>query len=254
VVEGNGLENRHTGNRIVSSNLTPTALRRSSVGITISAIWQALLYTCRMSNVLDLKNPTENDGDPGTTTDIATPVQALTISEPGPVRTNAMTIDELAALTLSATLAPRTVSWEADHTLKGTAVRKHYIVLGALAAVGGLVALWQASLTGFLVVLAGVGALEARQRWGKPVHVAVDEHGIDIDNQHYPHADMASFDIHTMPDGEMELSLHSGRWHSPHLRLPLGGQNHEEVRTVLSQYIPQGRHPIPLLDYLIRKP
>src|ERR1051326_5971133 len=26
VVEGNGLENRHTGNRIVSSNLTPTAI------------------------------------------------------------------------------------------------------------------------------------------------------------------------------------------------------------------------------------
>lgn len=207
-----------------------------------------------MDNVLDLKNPVETSSESTTTTDVATPVEALTISEPEPARADLMTIDELAALTLSATVAPRTIAWEADHTLQGTARRKHYILLGGLAVFGGLVALWQASLTGFLVVLAGAGALEARQRWSKPVRVAVDEHGIGIDGHHYPHADLASFDIHTMPDGEMELSLHSGRWHIPHLRLPLGEQNHEEVHAVLAQYIPEGRHPIPLLDYLIRKP
>ena len=31
MVEGNGLENRHTGNRIVSSNLTPTAMDNSKL-------------------------------------------------------------------------------------------------------------------------------------------------------------------------------------------------------------------------------
>lgn len=207
-----------------------------------------------MSNVLDLKNPPETGTESDATTDIATPVEALAIRAPEPLPTDPMTIDELTAMTLSATIAPRTISWEADHTLQGTARRKHYILLAALTAVGGLVALWQASFTGFLVILAGVGALESRQRWGKPVHVAVDEHGIGIDGHHYPHADVASFDIHTMPDGAMELSLHSGKWHMPHLRLPLGEQNHEEARAVLSQYIPEGRHPIPLVDYLIRKP
>ncbi|MEK7638073.1 MAG: hypothetical protein AAB375_01435 [Patescibacteria group bacterium] len=207
-----------------------------------------------MSDVLDLKNPTERGGASATTTDIATPVEALTISGPEPAHADNMTIDELAALTLSATIAPRTIAWEADHTLQGAARRKHYMLLGAFAAVGGLVALWQASLTGFLVVLAGAGALEARQRWSKPVRVAVNEHGIEVDGHHYPHVDLASFDIHTMPDGAMEVSLHSGRWHVPHLRLPLGEQNHEEVRAVFAQYIPEGRHPIPLLDYLIRKP
>lgn len=205
-----------------------------------------------MDNVLDLKNPPETDTP--TTTDIATPVEAFAVGESGSARSGGMTIDELAALTLSATTAPRTIAWEADHTLQGAARRKHYILLGALTAFGGLVALWQTSLTGFLVVLAGVGALEARQRWSKQVRVAVDEHGIEIDGHHYPHADLASFDIHTMPDGAMELSLYSGRWHIPHLRLPLGEQDHEEVRAVLTQYIPEGRHSIPLLDYLIRKP
>jgi len=207
-----------------------------------------------MDNVLDLKNPVEGNSEPPTTTDIATPVEALTISEPESARADLMTIDEIAALTLSATVAPRTVAWEADHMLKGAARRKHYILLAALAGVGGLVALWQASLTGFLVVLAGAGALEARQRWSKPVQVAVDEHGIVIDGQRYPHADLASFDIHTMPDGEKEVSLHSARWHTPHVRLPLGEQDDEEIRAVLAQYIPEGRHPIPLFDYLIRKP
>ena len=113
-----------------------------------------------MSDVLDLKNPTERGGASATTTDIATPVEALTISGPEPAHADNMTIDELAALTLSATSAPRTIAWEADHTLQGAARRKHYMLLGAFAAVGGLLRSGSQS-TGFLVVLAGAGALEA---------------------------------------------------------------------------------------------
>lgn len=207
-----------------------------------------------MDNVLNLKNPSEVQGDSDTTTDIATPIETVTVSEPEPEQEHTVSVDELTAMALSASHSPKTIAWDADHTLQGNARRKHYYMLVALVVAGGLIALWQTTLTGFLVMLAGVGALEARQRWGKPVTVAVDEHGIEVDGTHYPHADVISFDIHTMPDGAMELSLHSGRWSMPHLRLPLGDQNHEEVRAVLTQYIPAGRHPIPILDYLIRKP
>jgi hypothetical protein len=206
-----------------------------------------------MSNVLDLKNPPDVEDGSGTTTDIVTPVEALAVSAPI-ADEHPLSLDELTEMMLSHTAAPRAISWEADHALQGPAVRKHYALIGALTVVGGLIALWQSSLTAFLVVLAGAGALEARQRWSKPVQVGVDEHGIEIDGHRYIHADVASFDIHAMPDGINELSLHSAKWHMPNLRLPLGDQQPDEVRAVLSQYIPEGRHAIPLTDYLIRKP
>jgi hypothetical protein len=203
-----------------------------------------------MSNVLDLKNPPEANADD--TTDVVTPVEALTISEPSNLAT--LGFDELAALTLAGTSAPRTIAWEAHHPLSGTARMRHYYLLGALVIVGGAIAFWQSSFLVFVVVLLGAGALEVKERWGKPTSVAIDEQGIAIDGRHHPHADLASFDVHTMPDGTVELSLHTSKWHAPHVRLPLGDQDPAQVRTVLAQYVPEARHPIPLWDYLIRKP
>jgi hypothetical protein len=206
------------------------------------------VYTCDMSNVLDLKNPPEASAED--TTDVVTPVEALTVARSD----SANDLNELAALALSATAAPRTIQWEAYHPLTGNARRNHLILLGAIVGAGALIALWQSSITVFLVALVGAGALEARERWSKPTRVSVDQHGIAIDGSNRQHADFASFDIHRMPDDTVELSLHTTKWHSPHLRLPLGEQNPDDVRAVLTQYIPEGRHAIPFLDYLIRKP
>jgi hypothetical protein len=206
------------------------------------------MYTCGMSNVLDLKNPPEASNDD--TTDVVTPIEALTIPESN----MPMNLDELAALTLAATAAPRTVAWEAHHPLSGTARMRHYYLLGGLVALGVLVAWWQASFLVFVVVLLGAGALEVSERWSKPTAVAIDEHGVAVDGRHHAHADLASFDIHTMPDGTVELSVQTSKWHAPHMRLPLGEQDPTEVRAVMAQYVPEGRHKIPLWDYLIRKP
>jgi hypothetical protein len=182
-----------------------------------------------MDNVLDLKNPPEPEAMPE-------------VSE----------IPEIPEIDML--IGPRAVDWKAHHPLAGKALRKHYILLGAIVAVGTLVAWWQASIAVLLVALAGAGALEARERWGRPVHVAIDEHGVSVDGHHMVHADFVSFDIHHMPDDTLEVSLQTSRWHLPHFHLPLGEQNPDEVHAVLMQYIPKGRHPLPLLDYFIRKP
>lgn len=202
-----------------------------------------------MSNVLDLKNPPEANIDD--TTDVVTPIEALTVSEPNmPVP---MGLDELTALTLAATAAPRTIAWEAHHPLTGTARQRHYYLLGGLVFVGALIAFWQSSFLVFAVVLFGAAALEAKERWSKPTNIAIDEHGVAVDGRHHAHADLASFDIHTMPDGTVELSLHTSKWHAPHMRLPLGEQDPVEIRTVMAQYVPEARHTIPPWDYFIRK-
>lgn len=202
-----------------------------------------------MSNVLDLKNPPEASADD--TTDVVTPVEALTVS--GPSAPALMGLDELTALTLAATAAPRTLEWEAHHPLSESARRRHYYLLGALVVIGGVIAFWQSSFLAFVAVLLGAVALEVRERFGKPVRVAIDERGVAIDGRHHAHADLASFDVHTMPDGTVELSLHATKWHAPHMRLPLGEQDPAEVRTVMSQYVPEDRHAIPLWDSFIRR-
>lgn len=162
-------------------------------------------------------------------------------------------VDELSDIELLLAGVADAVAWDAHHVLEGASLRKHYLLLGALVVAGGLVAYWQSSVSAFVVAVAGAAALEARNRWSRPVQVAIDQHGVRLDGSEYFHADFASFDIHTMPDGKYELSLQSQKWNSPHLRIPLGEQDPEYVGLVVSRYIPRGRHRIPLLEHLIRR-
>ncbi len=165
---------------------------------------------------------------------------------------NEFSENDIAAM-LAAPAFPQEIAWEAHHQLTGGARNKHNAILGGLVALGAVVGYWQASVMTFLVSLAGATALGVRERWSKPIRVSIDEHGVAVDGRHMNHAQFASFDVHAMPDDTVELSLQSASWSVPHFRLPLGEQNPSEVSDVLSQYIPKGRHPIPRIDYFLRK-
>ena len=254
MVEGTALEKRHTGNRIVSSNLTPTATD--------------LVYTRRMANVLDLKRLSAGDPGRGAAPSSAPPTMADAMMDEKPevpevaeepevidaTPVMAADTDEYADALLASTMLPVAVRWEAQHALVGAARQRHLYLLAGLLVLGALVAWWQASVVVFLVVLAGVAALEVREQWGGPVQVAIHEQGIEVDGRTFAHADFTSFDLHRMPDDTVELSLHTNRWHIPHLRLPLGQQDPGEVHAVLTQYLPQGRHSVPRLDFFIHNP
>ncbi len=185
-----------------------------------------------MSNVLDLKNPQ------------AMPEEA----EDAP-----MDVEALTALAMASAMPPKAIAWEAHHPLSHASRRRHYSILGVFVAIGAAVAWWQSSPLVLLAVVLGTGALEVRERWGGPVRVAIDDHGVIIDGRRHPHASLASFDIHMMPDGTKELSLHSSHWYLPHMRLPLGDQNPDDVHAALLQYIPKDHHAIPLWDSFVRK-
>ncbi len=193
-----------------------------------------------MSNTLDLK-----DQQPGVLA--AEPVVAEPVDEV-PEATLA------AADLLDATNFSTSAAWTAHHPLTGAARRRHTMLAVGIAAAGLLISLWQRSPSAFIVLLIGAGVLELRQHMSKPTSVTVDHRGIEIDEQRYDHAAFTSFHIHRMPDDTLELSLKSEQPYLPHLRLPLGQQDPHELHAVLTQYIPEGTHKIPITDYFIRKP
>lgn len=149
---------------------------------------------------------------------------------------------------------PTTASWTAHHPLVGEARKRHFIVSMSIVGIGILIAIWQQSFVPFFVLLFGAAALELREHFGSPISVSVDHRGVEIDGQRHEHASFSSFHIHRMPDETLELSLQSEKRFLPHFRLPLGDQDPHQLHAVLSQYIPEGDHKIPLVQYFIRKP
>lgn len=215
-----------------------------------------LVYTLAMSDVLDLKNVRPGD-ESVAAVDFAVGQEGRAStdgaghSEEAP---NPDTIEALAEAALARAGLPTAAQWTAHHPLEGASRRRHYYYSGALVGFAALISVWQGNPAAFIVVLLGAGALELRQHFSKPVSVVVNGKGLEVDGQQYEHASFASFHIHRMPDDTLELSLKSDRRFLPNLRLPLGEQDPYELHAVLTQYIPEGTHKIPLADYYVRKP
>ncbi|HXK35967.1 MAG TPA: hypothetical protein VJ553_00075 [Candidatus Paceibacterota bacterium] len=148
---------------------------------------------------------------------------------------------------------PEEAHWEAFHPLSQAAHVRRYMVMGALGVLGAGVAWWQASILTALVVLLGLATWEIKERITRPVAAHADERGLTIDGIHYPAAKLSSFDILSMPDGTNELSVATTLWHARRLRVPLGQQNPDDVRAVLSRVVPEEQHDAPLLDWWLRK-
>jgi len=199
-----------------------------------------------MSNVLDLK-----DFEPGTVPSQSSIAEDVSVA---PVIAQENQDEPTPEATLAGLDFPTTVEWTAHHPLEGPARNRHAFVSAGIVLMGALVSIWQRSPVAFIVLLIGAGVLELREHMKKPTTVAVDQRGIKIDDQSYEHASFTSFHIHRMPDETLELSLRSEKRFLPHFRLPLGQQDPHKLHAVLAQYIPEGEHKIPLIDYFIRKP
>jgi hypothetical protein len=148
---------------------------------------------------------------------------------------------------------PVPIQWEARHVLSEQGRYRHYLVLAGFALVGGVVSWWQTNWFTFLTVLIGLVAWELHERYGRPVRVRVDSAGISIDDQHFPHAELSSFDVHRMADHTVELSLATRRWHSAYLRIPLGEQDPQEVRETLLHFVQEERHGVSPLDWFVKR-
>jgi hypothetical protein len=179
-----------------------------------------------MDKVLDLKNPEPQQ-------------------EPEPIPSG----DVLGSLFS----APEPISWEASHQPSERERSREYVFLGAVAAVGGVVAWWQSSWLTIGVIAAGVIAWELHNRFPTTHRIELTDRGLSVDGHQHRYEHLHSYDIHEMSDGTRHVSIQTARWHLPHMRIPLGQQDASEVDALLSRYLAKEEHKIPLLDWFMKK-
>ena len=193
-----------------------------------------------MTNVLDLKHPSPREPEEPES------VQAMAItateSEPG-----ALVPDE------GPGWDNENIEWEAHHALPNSARRRNRMAMAGLAALGGVVALWQSSWMVLVAVASGLAAWEAHERTARPFPVRLGPRGLTVGDTHIPHARLGSFDVHRMPDGAHELSLRTDRWFQRYLRVPLGDADPDAVRAFLAANVVEEQHPVPLLEWWMRQ-
>jgi len=149
--------------------------------------------------------------------------------------------------------AEGTLAWEAQTRLSSRAWRRHYWAMGAMSVIGAAVAFWQSSWLVLATFAVCIGTWELRERLARPISVSIDHKGLVMNGHSFPHATLRSFEVHRMPDGSHELSVHTESWHMPRLRLPLGDTDPQEVHATLSRFVPEGEHPVPFYDRWLRK-
>jgi hypothetical protein len=145
-----------------------------------------------------------------------------------------------------------TLTWETGDALTERGWRRHYMAMGAVGIALAAVAVWQASILIGLVGIAGLAAWEVSERFRMPFAVRLHGRGITVNDHTYPHADLASFDVHETEDGLAHLSVRTNLRRMPRLRLPLGETDPALVRQFLSLHVPEEEHPEPLYEWWLR--
>lgn len=192
-----------------------------------------------MTHMQDIRRPTPRVPDPAPPA--AEPVRALELIDMPPA------VPEHRS-------APVHLTWQADHRRSPQLRTRHYLVMGVLVAIAGVLAWWQSSWLILLVMVAAVAAWEVYERWGGQAEIKISDEGVHVNDTHLPHAELTSFDIYRMPDGHRELSLRTTRRTLPRLRIPLHEQDPEMVAIMLAAHLPRERHALPVIDALLRSP
>jgi hypothetical protein len=153
-----------------------------------------------------------------------------------------------------ATLAGgESLSWTVEHQLTDRERTREYMLLGGAVLLGGVASWWQSSWLTFVVVVMGVIAWELHNRLPTTHRIDIDHKGVTVDGYRHRYEHLHSYDMHTMPDGTARLSVKTTRWHLPQMHIPLGDQDPQQVHALLSNYLLQDEHRIPLVDYFIKK-
>jgi len=77
--------------------------------------------------------------------------------------------------------------------------------------------------------------------------------GVDIDNVMYKYSDMSSFWIFYEPPEIKELNIKLTRGFFPHLSIPLGKTDPNDIRKILLEYLPEKKEKLSVADGIARK-
>lgn len=146
------------------------------------------------------------------------------------------------------------VDWHTTDKPEGDAHPRVLIGAILILVLVVLLAVWQSSiLMAITFVLVGVVGYLFIMRDATPVHAAIYEQGVLVNQDFYDAEELSSFWIY--PDGPMEgtLSLATTRALLPYLHIDLGTQiDPSELRSILRPLLPETEAPTRLVDIIER--
>ena len=148
--------------------------------------------------------------------------------------------------------APERVAWQASTKPDALERRKEHFMLGALGTLAVLVGLWQGSIALILIAILTVVAWEVHHRHGHDMDIEIDKTGVRVNGHRHRFERFKSFAIQEMPDGQHHLSLKPAAVFATGVRAPLGDQDGEEVRALLSSHLLEEEHTIPISELFLK--
>ena len=143
------------------------------------------------------------------------------------------------------------IQWQID-IQKAPKINKYFALGLIIAGVACLIlSFWQRNFILAILTILFVFVIFQVQRTQYKNHVfGISEQGVRLDEKLYPFHYLKSFWIFYEPKGIQELSLISKKNIMPQVKLPLYGQNPNEIRRFLLSYLPEKEQEESLIDIL----
>lgn len=147
---------------------------------------------------------------------------------------------------------PEIIAWtapEIHHHLISHGLRKFIVIL--LFSLALLALIWQRSFL-TAITFASIGFVTSFHFRKDPEYgeYLIHSKGVVVNDRLHEYPYLESFCIHHEPDGIKEISLYNKKRLIPHIKIPLGDQDPEEVRALLSMYLLEDFHEHGPDDYL----
>lgn len=127
-----------------------------------------------------------------------------------------------------------------------------FVVFGAIALLFFIIALLMKNYIFALVILlaAFVVYLEAK-KYPREIRFAISEEGIIIDEKKILYEHITSFWVFERP--ERYISLHSKKLLQSRIHIPVGDQNPQKIRALLSHFAKEIEHEESVIDIFSRR-
>jgi hypothetical protein len=143
------------------------------------------------------------------------------------------------------------LTWTAPEYVRRPKSVRWYAIAAALLSIMVAYALFTESpIMAITFILIGFTGYLVFEKEPADLSFAITQEGIRADREFYEFENIHSFSIVRQNDGTSSISLHTDADIVPYVRIPLGGQDAEVFRDILSDYLEEKKHPVRLVDIL----
>lgn len=159
--------------------------------------------------------------------------------------TNETSANQTASVTADA------LTWTApEYVRRPKSIRWYAVAAGLISIMVGYALLTESPIMAITFILIGLTGYLVLEKEPPEMSFAITEEGIRADREFYEFENIHSFCIVKQAEGTSSISLHTVGEIVPYVRIPLGTQDPEVFRDVLSDYLEEEKHPVRLVDIL----